>query len=771
MLIGVAISCQQSKVVEVDIIPVPVEQTISPGVFSIDKNTVLYCDNESEEIRNIAGYFASFISNACGFPIEVTHEQADKNFIHLRLGKSNPELGTEGYKLHADKNHVNLLANKPAGLFYGIQSLIQMLPPEIYSEYDEARNVAWDIPCTEIIDYPRFPYRGMHLDVSRHFFPAPFIKKFIDLIAMYKMNRFHWHLTDDNGWRIEIKKYPGLQEISAWHVDRDDMHWREVTPPEPGEKATVGGFYTQEEVKEIVEYARERYITIIPEIELPGHTSEVLAAYPELSCTGGPFYVQPGSYWPNVDIFCAGNEKVFEFLEGVFDEVIELFPSEYIHIGGDEATKTNWENCPKCQKRIKKEGLKDEHELQSYFVKRIEKYLNSKGKQIIGWDEILEGGLAPGATVMSWRGVKGGIEAARQGHDVIMTPTSHCYFDYYQADPEFQPDAIGGFLTLRKVYSFEPIPEELNEEEAKYILGAQGNIWTEYISTPGHAEYMSVPRLCAIAEIDWSPKEMKDWDDFLKRINKHYKRFQEMGVNYCEGSFRVNIETQTTGEELTRVTLESEVLDPEIRYTLDGSDPTMDSPIYKEPFEIEGSVIVKAAVFRDGKLMERPAVKEISLHKAIGAKVRLKNKYHSRYKASGEASLVNGIFGTENHSDGQWLGFQGKDLMVDIDLGVAEEVHTVRAKFLENVRAWIFLPEYIEVQYSIDGEEFLNLGRFDNVDPIERSGKGIEEFRIDTERIAAQYLRVFAKNIGTCPEWHDGSGNPAWLFVDEIVVE
>jgi hexosaminidase len=362
-----------------------------------------------------------------------------------------------------------------------------------------------------------------------------FIKRYIDIIAMHKMNIFHWHLTDDNGWRIEIKKYPGLTETSAWRVDREDQPWRERTPPEPGEKATYGGYYTQEEIKDVVRYAAERHVTVIPEVEMPGHTSEVFASYPDLSCRGEKLYVQPGSYWPNIDIFCAGKEETFEFLEDVLSEVAQLFPSEYIHIGGDEANKTRWKECPLCQERIEMEGLRSEEELQSYFIKRIERYLQSIGKKLIGWDEILEGGLAPEATVMSWRGFEGGIDAVGMGHDVIMCPTSHCYFDYYQDDPETQPVAIGGFTPLEKVYEFYPIPAGLSSDKAKHILGGQGNVWTEFIPVPEHAEYMALPRMTALAEVLWSPRGRIDWDDFKRRLNTQFERFDMMGVNYYEG--------------------------------------------------------------------------------------------------------------------------------------------------------------------------------------------------------------------------------------------
>ena len=374
-------------------------------------------------------------------------------------------------------------------------------------------------------DMPRFPWRGLHLDVSRHFFPASFIKTVIDLLAMHKMNTFHWHLTDDQGWRVEIKKFPKLTSVGAWRADRTGIDWSEAGPQRPGEEATYGGFYTQEEVKDIVQYARLRNVTIVPEIEMPAHTTAALAAYPQYSCTGGPFAVTTGALWPITDIFCAGNDSTFAFLQDVLTELFDLFPGTYVHIGGDEADKANWKTCPKCQARINQEGLKNEEELQSYFIKRIAKFVTSKNRRLIGWDEILEGGLAPEAAVMSWRGTEGGLAAARMGHDVVMTPGSHTYFNSYQGKPEFEPLAGGGYLPLRTVYSFEPVPEGLTTELAAHVLGGQACLWTEFVSSPDRAEYMLLPRLAAMAEVLWTPKERRDSENFFSRIEAQLGRY------------------------------------------------------------------------------------------------------------------------------------------------------------------------------------------------------------------------------------------------------
>lgn len=534
-LLTILLGCARlTEVQKLPVVPFPSNVETTEGSFLLNAQTQIAYHFENKEEGRIAYYLGEKLRASTGFPFQfVNIEDTKGNCISFNYIKDE-QLGKEGYELTINPNNVMIEANGDAGFFYGVQTLLQILPPEIFSP-TKVNGVNWSLPCLHIRDYPKYKWRGMHFDVVRHFFPKEFIKTYLDILAMHKINIFHWHLTDDQGWRIEIKKYPKLTSIGAWRVDREYQDWTHRDPPKPGEKAAYGGYYTQEDIKEIVEYAKERFITIVPEIEMPAHSLAALASYPQFSCTGGPFNVAVGSYWPITNIFCAGNDSTFIFLQNVLDEVIKLFPGRYIHVGGDEANKTEWEKCPKCQARIKSEHLKDEAELQSYFMKRIEKYLISKGKKLIGWDEILEGGLAPEATVMSWRGMNGGIEAARSGHDVVMTPTDYCYFDYYQGDPETEPPAIGGNLPLKKVYSFEPIPEDsLTEEQYKHILGGQANLWTEYVPTPSHAEYMLLPRLAALAEDVWTPSELKNYKSFLFRVNELVKKYEALGWNYCK---------------------------------------------------------------------------------------------------------------------------------------------------------------------------------------------------------------------------------------------
>jgi hexosaminidase len=528
LLVIVILSCMNMDAqTKIDLIPKPEKIKINSGQFEIHPNTAIVLTTDNSEMRDAVAIFNNLLNRAAGYRLPVTTSPVSENALICRL---NPSVSNkEGYKLSVRKNLISLEAQTPQGIFYGMQTLRQLLPYQIERSY--VSNVAWTIPCLDIEDAPRFVYRGLMLDAGRHFQPKEFVMKFIDMLAYHKMNTFHWHLTEDQGWRIEIKQYPKLTEIGAYRNRTLDGRY---TSPDKRKwnNTRHGGFYTQDDVKEVLAYAQKRFITVIPEIELPGHATAALASYPELSCTGGPFEVE-GLWGVFNDIYCP-KEKTFQFLENVLSEVANLFPSPYIHIGGDEAPKVRWQNCAHCQALIKKESLKDEHELQSYFIKRIEKFLASKGKSIIGWDEILEGGLAPNATVMSWRGDAGGIEAAKQHHDVIMAPNSHAYLDYYQADPQTQPLAIGGFLPLWKVYSYNPTPSVLTPDEAKHILGFQGNLWTEYISTASQAEYMAFPRGAAIAEVGWSPDEKKDYPDFKARIVQQFKRYDGIGWNCCK---------------------------------------------------------------------------------------------------------------------------------------------------------------------------------------------------------------------------------------------
>ena len=552
------------------VVPRPVASQRLTGIFTLDHQT--HVTAQDPESRGIAGLFNDFLLKAYGLTLTsaATGAKGGNSIVFTTAGSQ--DLPAEGYRLVVEPNRVRVVG-RSAGLFYGMQTLTQLLPVEA--------NPPLVLPAVEITDYPRFPYRGMLLDVGRHFFPVEFIKKSLDLMAQYKMNMFHWHLTDDQGWRIEIKRYPRLTEIGSRRRETIKLQFFD---PYIGDGVPHGGYYTQEQIKEIVAYARERYITVIPEIEMPGHSVSALASYPELACTPGPFEVS--TVWGvHQDVFCP-KEATFRFLEGVLTEVMDLFPGPYVHIGGDEVPKDRWKASPVAQALIQREGLKDEDELQSYFIRRIEKFLNSNGKRLIGWDEILEGGLAPNATVMSWRGEGGGIAAARQKHEVVMTPTGYCYFDYHQGDPRREPLNIGARLTLDTVYSYDPIPKELQPDEAKYILGAQGNMWTEYQKTPESVEYMVFPRLLALSEVVWSPLARKDYEDFLRRLPYHLGRLGRQQVGFRIPEPRGLRDFYTVTGEHPVVQLTSMVPGGRTHYTLDGTDPDERSPLYKSPFRV-----------------------------------------------------------------------------------------------------------------------------------------------------------------------------------------
>ena len=518
---------------EISIIPQPQSITVLDGTTKLSNISSIVPANKKKEERYICLLFKELLNKK--YKIKLINDSLPiENTITISLDQKF-DIKNEGYELIIKQNSIRLRATTYGGLFYGYQSFYQIFKTNNTQNNNSSREL---LNC-KIIDYPKFGYRGMHLDVSRHFFDVTFIKTYIDMIAIHKMNVFHWHLTDDNGWRIEIDKYPELTKTAAWRVDRTKQYWKDQSPIKPDEKASYGGYYSKYEIKEVIDYAAKKNIRIIPEIEMPGHTSEVFACYPELSCKGDYLNVQPGTYWPGVDIFCAGNDAVFKFLEDILDEVIDLFPGEYIHIGGDEADKKFWKKCPKCQSRIKKENLKNEDQLQSWFIKKIEKYILEKNKKLVGWDEILEGGLAKSATVMSWRGYEGGIESAKSGHDVIMCPISHCYFDYYQADPKISPKAFDGYTNLEKVYSFNPVPKELTEKESKHIIGGQGNLWTEFVQEPRMAQYRVLPRMSALSEVLWSGPGKNEYKGFLKRLNFLMVEFKKLNWNCAPHSFEL----------------------------------------------------------------------------------------------------------------------------------------------------------------------------------------------------------------------------------------
>jgi hexosaminidase len=763
-------SCQQSRTFtesELALIPQPQKMVLGQSSFKFNKGTQLVIENTEQQA--IAADFASLFDKPAGWKPEIKVGGTEgSNQVYFKTEQS---LADEAYSLEVQKNRIEIKAAKPAGFFYAVQSLRQLLPAEIESSKKQEK-AEWLVPVINISDGPSFKWRGFMLDVSRHFFPKEDVLKMIDYLALHKINTLHLHLVDDQGWRIEIKKYPKLTTVGAWRVDRENKPWNSRAKQDAGEKATYGGFYTQEDIKEMVKYAQSRYIDIVPEIEMPAHVNSALAAYPQFACTKGPFTVLPGGVWPITDIYCAGKDSTFLFLEDVLTEVMDLFPSKYIHIGGDEATKTKWEKCPDCNKRIKTEGLKDVGELQSYFIKRIEKFVNSKGKVLLGWDEILEGGLPPEATVMSWRGIKGGIEAASQGHDVVMTPNSDCYFDYYQGPTDQEPLAIGGYLPLSKVYNFNPVPPELSAEAAKHILGGQANLWTEYVPTFKHAEYMTFPRIAALAEVLWSPKEVRSWEGFSRRIQYLMKRYDQMGINYSKSAFKVSAKTQFNPQKKQlAVTLGSDLAGVEIHYTTDGTEPTVQSPVYNTPILLDKTSTLKAVPVVNGAIAEKSISQSYSFNKATIKPVKYLDLFSEKYKGSGEYTLVNGVRGTTNNNDGEWQAWSAKNMEVVIDLQQAVEIHTISVGSLQNAGSYIFFPKKLEFFVSDDGVKFQKVAEAANdIDPLSGE-KQLKEFSVSFNPVKAGFVKVVAYNLGKCPKGHAGEGKDAWMFIDEIMVD
>lgn len=744
-----------------DVIPLPQEvQATSEGDFVLNNHTVIAYPKGNEVMKRNAEFLAEYIKEQTGKTIQLTEETPSSDAIVLALGLDNAN--EEAYRLEVSKQQITITGATEAGVFYGIQTLRKAMP---VAEGDV------NFPSTVVNDYPRFAYRGAHLDVSRHFFSTDSIKRFIDMLALHNINRFHWHLTDDQGWRIEIKKHPKLTEIGS--VREGTIQGRNSGECD---SKPYGGFYTQEEAKDIVKYAQERHITVIPEIDLPGHMLAAITVYPELGCTGGPYKVW--TRWGiSDDVLCAGNDKTLDFIDDVLEEVVEIFPSEYIHVGGDECPKVRWKSCPKCQARIKQLGLKAdnkhtaEEKLQSFIIHHAEKFLNGKGRQMIGWDETLEGGLAPNATVMSWRGIEGGIEAAKQNHDAIMTPTAFMYFDYYQTiDTTNEPLAIGGYVPVEKVYSFEPVHESLTPEEAKHIIGVQANLWTEYIPTFRQVEYMELPRMAALAEVQWTMPEKKNYDEFLQRLVRLIPIYDKEAYNYAKHVFNVKAEyLPDTKNNVLNVVL-STIDDAPVYYTLDGTEPTASSAQYTDTLKISQSCVLKAVVVRPAGVSS--VLKEnITLNKASMKPVTMLQPINEKYKFGGENTLIDGLEGTRNYRTGRWIAFYKNDMEAVVDL--QKETSISKAW----IRAYVEMGEEIldlrkfAVAVSTDGKTYKEIKSEAYPAAKKEDKNGIFTHELTFDPVNVRYVKFMAQPEYSIPAWHGGKGRPAFIFVDEIGLE
>lgn len=744
---------------DIQIIPKPTQLLITKGVFEFSKSTKFIAVSEFQ--KEISNVLINKFEKAAGFRPEFSTAIPLNNYVQFKVDET---LEKEAYILDVSTKNITITAKGKAGFIYGLESIRQLLPVVIESK-NVLPNQKWQIPNLVINDKPRFQWRGLMLDLSRHFFDKNYVIETIDRLAMHKMNVLHLHLVDDQGWRIEIKKYPKLTEVGAWRVDQENLAWNARLTVNPDEKGTYGGFLTQEELKEIVKYAAAKNIEIIPEIEMPAHVSSAIASYPELACFDQRIGVPSGGLWPITDIYCAGKESTFEFLQNVIDEVITIFPSKYIHIGGDEATKTNWEKCPNCQKRMKDNGLKNTHELQSYFVKRMEKYINSKGKKIIGWDEILEGGLAPDATVMSWRGTQGGIDATKQGHDVIMTPESHCYFNFYQGPQNEEPIAFDGYTPLSKVYEFDPVVPTMTPQEASHVLGGQANLWAEYLPGPKDSEYMIFPRLAALSEVLWSTKESRNWNDFTSRLTYLLQRYNYLGINYAKSAFLV---TATSNADLVQkqinITLKNEFPNPDIRYVLGNKNIDHNAIKYTSPIPFKETTILKASLFQNDKPVGKTFTDTIVFHKAVAHKVSYLTPYNQNYKGDGPFQMVNTIRGSKNFHDGQWQAWLVNDMELVIDLEKQESVEQVIVGTLESQGSGVYFPIQIKVLLSPDGITYKEVAKVSRPFAVNANSE-LKDFKINFEKQNARYVKVIAGNLKKSPK-----GEDSWLFVDEISV-
>lgn len=756
------VSCSESP--KVTIVPYPNDITLGEGSFNAKGAPVTYDESLDEASVNVIKAFTQKLSFVSGAECPLSAGVSDKGFVFVY----NAQVPFEAYSLDVTPDVVRVEASGLRGFNYAIQTLRQLLPVEVLGD-EPAPRADWVIPALRINDAPRFAYRGLHFDEGRHFFGVDEVKRYLDIMELHKLNTLHWHLTEDQGWRIEIKKYPLLTEIGS---KRKGTCIRKEWDNLDG--VPYGGYYTQDEIREVVAYAASKGITVIPEIDLPGHMLGALAAYPELGCTGGPYEVWT-RWGVSPDVLCAGNEKVYEFLEDVLSEVCELFPSEYIHIGGDECPKASWEKCPKCQAKIKALGLKDkdgesaEHYLQSYVITHVEKFLNAKGRKIIGWDEILEGGIAPNATIMSWHGDKPGWKAAAMGHDAIMTPNYCMYFDkYHSTDESKEPFGIGGYLPVEKVYAYEPYFDGMCEEEKAHILGVQANMWTEYIADADHLYYMLLPRLTALSEVQWCQAERKDWERFYGAAEDYCRMYETMGYNWAEHIFHAKGEIDVNPETRSAVVQLWAQDDAPIRYTLNGKTPTRFSKLYKEPLALKESATLKAVAFRNG-IEPREFKCSFVSHKALGAELTYSERPHRKYRYGLPGCLTDGLRGTEVFRTASWAAWRGTPVDLVIDMKTNETVSSVAAGVLRNQSDNIFFPESLTVSVSSDGENFVEVAS-QKYDAEIEAPNFLGELTLTFPETSARYVKLTMVPLARIPQWRAPEGNAAYAFIDEIIV-
>lgn len=757
-------ACSEKRTLNSDyeIIPKPLDVNCKGDASFLLKDgvAVIYPEN-NRKMQDNAEFLVDYVERQTGVKLTSHAGMPVDGAICLTLDLSDDN--AEAYKLIVNDKRVCISGASEAGVFYGIQTLRKSLPV--------AQDINVNLSAVEIYDKPRFAYRGAMLDVARHFYTVDEVKTFIDMLALHNINRFHWHLTDDQGWRIEIKKYPKLMSVASERKETVVGRWYSgIYDGKP-----YGGYYTQDELRDVIDYAAKRHITIIPEVDLPGHMQAALTAYPELGCTGGPYEVR--TIWGvSQDVLCVGNDFTLQFVKDVLSEVADIFPSEYIHIGGDECPKVRWEKCPKCQERIKSLGLKSdakhtkEQRLQSYMIQEAAKYLKEKGKRIIGWTEILEGGLVPDATLMSWIGESGGIEAAHQHHDVIMTPNTYLYFDYYQSKKvEDEPLAIGGYLPIEKTYNYEPMPKELTEEEQQYIKGVQANLWTEYIPVFSQVQYMVLPRLGAAAEVQWTDPSKKDYKDFLRRVPHLVAVYDCYGWNYATHVYDVNVDMKAdTVNHVLNVQLSTMADDP-IYYTLDGQDPTEKSLKYTKPFTIDQSVVLKTMAVHPDRT-SKISVDTIRFNKATLKPVVLLQPNESRFSPDGPVVLVDGRNGNHSFDTGAWLAVAGNDLEAVINMQAETILSSASVHAYVRKDAWLFDARGFSVSVSSDNKNYKEVASQEYKQMQESDSDGIIEHELSFDPCKATYVKIKVISEKSMPDWHWDAGKAPFLLVDEIIL-
>ena len=757
-------ACSEKRTLNSDyeIIPKPLDVNCKGDASFLLKDgvAVIYPEN-NRKMQDNAEFLVDYVERQTGVKLTSHAGMPVDGAICLTLDLNDDN--AEAYKLIVNDKRVCIFGASEAGVFYGIQTLRKSLPV--------AQDINVNLSAVEIYDKPRFAYRGAMLDVARHFYTVDEVKTFIDMLALHNINRFHWHLTDDQGWRIEIKKYPKLMSVASERKETVVGRWYSgIYDGKP-----YGGYYTQDELRDVIDYAAKRHITIIPEVDLPGHMQAALTAYPELGCTGGPYEVR--TIWGvSQDVLCVGNDFTLQFVKDVLSEVADIFPSEYIHIGGDECPKVRWEKCPKCQERIKSLGLKSdakhtkEQRLQSYMIQEAAKYLKEKGKRIIGWTEILEGGLVPDATLMSWIGESGGIEAAHQHHDVIMTPNTYLYFDYYQSKKvEDEPLAIGGYLPIEKTYNYEPMPKELTEEEQQYIKGVQANLWTEYIPIFSQVQYMVLPRLGAAAEVQWTDPSKKDYKDFLRRVPHLVAVYDCYGWNYATHVYDVNVDMKAdTVNHVLNVQLSTMADDP-IYYTLDGQDPTEKSLKYTKPFTIDQSVVLKTMAVHPDRT-SKISVDTIRFNKATLKPVVLLQPNESRFSPDGPVVLVDGRNGNHSFDTGAWLAVAGNDLEAVINMQAETILSSASVHVYVRKDAWLFDARGFSVSVSSDNKNYKEVASQEYKQMKESDSDGIIEHELSFDPCKATYVKIKVISEKSMPDWHWDAGKAPFLLVDEIIL-